>query len=60
MIVKLILATAIVTLAAGGIAIGLALGRGPVRTSCAAAGRLAVGRCADCPLRRRGELKVDP
>ncbi|WP_342071477.1 hypothetical protein [Yoonia algicola] len=50
-------AIVIVSLAAGGIGLGLALGRGPARTSCGAADRLAVGRCADCPLRRRGARK---
>ncbi|PRY81919.1 hypothetical protein CLV76_101459 [Marivita geojedonensis] len=51
--IEVLFAIAIVTLAAGGIGVGLALGRGPARTSCGAADQLSVGRCADCPLRRR-------
>lgn len=47
-----LLAIMIVALAAGGLGLGLAFGKGPVRTSCGAADRLASGRCADCPLRR--------
>ncbi|WP_198671134.1 hypothetical protein [Oceanibium sediminis] len=47
----------IVTLAAGGLGLGLAFGRGPVRTSCGAADRLAAARCADCPLRRAAATK---
>jgi hypothetical protein len=48
---------AIVTfgLGAAGLGLGLAMGRGPVRTSCGAAAGLREGRCADCPLRRRTE-----
>lgn len=48
-----LLAIAVVSLAAGGIGLGLLLGRGPARTSCGAADRLPEARCADCPLRRR-------
>ena len=50
---EIVFAIAVVTLAAGGIGLGLIFGRGPVRTSCGAADDLSVGRCADCPLRRR-------
>lgn len=50
-------AIVIVTLAAGGIGLGLALGRGPARTSCGAAEGLRVERCEDCPLRRRAAGK---
>ena len=50
---ELLLAVGIVTLAAGGLGLGLVLGRGPVRTSCGATDRLTKARCADCPLRRR-------
>lgn len=50
---EIVFAIAVVTLAATGIGLGLILGRGPARTSCGAADDLAVGRCADCPLRRR-------
>lgn len=50
--IEILFAIAVVTLAAGGIGLGLVLGRGPARTSCGAADRLDIGRCADCPLRR--------
>lgn len=49
---EVVFAIAVVTLAAGGIGLGLVLGRGPARTSCGAAESLDAGRCADCPLRR--------
>ena len=52
---EVLLATAIVALAAGGLGLGLAFGRGPVRSSCGAADRLDHDRCVDCPLRRRSE-----
>lgn len=51
---EVLFAIAIVTLAAGGIGMGLVLGRGPARTSCGAAEGLSVERCEDCPLRKRG------
>lgn len=54
---EILFAIAIVTLAAGGIGLGLMLGRGPARTSCGAAEGLATGRCEDCPLRRRAAGK---
>ena len=50
---ELLFALGIVALAACGLGLGLMVGRGPVRTSCGAAERLARGRCADCPLRRK-------
>lgn len=50
---EIIFAVAVVALAAAGIGLGLIFGRGPTRTSCGAADGLAVGRCADCPLKRR-------
>lgn len=50
---EILFAIAIVTLAAGGLGLGLVFGRGPVRTSCGAADRLAADRCEDCPLRRQ-------
>jgi len=50
---EIFFAIAIFTLAAGGLGLGLILGRDPVRTSCGATDRLTRGRCADCPLRRR-------
>ena len=49
---EIILAVVIFGLAAAGLGLGLALGRGPVRTSCGAAAGLREGRCAECPLRR--------
>lgn len=42
-------------LAALGLGMGLALGRGPAKTSCGAAECLPEGPCADCPLRRKEE-----
>jgi hypothetical protein len=51
---EFLFAILIISLAAGGIGLGLALGRGPARTSCGAADGLHVDRCEDCPLRRRG------
>ncbi len=54
---ELLFAIAIVTLSAGGVGLGLMLGRGPARTSCGAADRLEAARCADCPLRRRAKGK---
>jgi hypothetical protein len=39
-------------IAAIGLGLGSALGRGPARTSCGAAERVVTARCADCPLRR--------
>lgn len=50
---EIVFAIAIVTLAAGGLGVGLMLGRGPARTSCGAADQIDAERCADCPLRRR-------
>ncbi|NND19858.1 MAG: hypothetical protein HKN98_14890 [Silicimonas sp.] len=50
-------AVTIVALAASGIGLGLAFGRGPARTSCGAAEGLATGRCEDCPLRRAAAQK---
>ena len=51
---EMIFAVAIIGLAAGGLGIGLLLGRGPALTTCSAAANRPEGRCADCPLRRRG------
>lgn len=51
---EVILAVAIMALAAGGLGLGLMLGRGPALTTCSAAANRPEGRCADCPLRRRG------
>ncbi len=49
---ELIFALIVITLAAGGLGLGLMLGRGPALTSCSAADKRPEGRCADCPLRR--------
>jgi len=57
---ELILAIVIVAVSAGGIGLGLALGRGPARSSCGAAHALSVGRCEDCPLRRRRAGEAGP
>lgn len=50
---EMIFAVLIVALAAGGLGLGLILGRGPALTTCSAAANRPEGRCADCPLRRR-------
>ncbi|MCR9110677.1 hypothetical protein [Marivita sp. XM-24bin2] len=50
---EMIFAVAIIALAAGGLGLGLMLGRGPALTTCSAAENRPEGRCADCPLRRR-------
>jgi len=55
---EMIFAVAIVLLAAGGLGLGLMLGRGPVLTTCSAAANRPEGRCADCPLRRRTGSEV--
>lgn len=55
---EILFAIAIISLAAGGLGLGLMFGRGPARTSCGAAEGLAVDRCEDCPLRRRAERKA--
>ncbi len=57
---EIVFAIVIMTLAAGGLGLGLALGRAPARTSCGAAEGLAKARCADCPLRKRVQEKVNP
>ncbi|SFD79958.1 hypothetical protein [Roseivivax sediminis] len=56
---EILIAVLLVTLAAAGIGLGLMLGRGPVRTSCAAAEGLAIARCADCPLQHRTRPESD-
>lgn len=48
---ELLIAIPIVLLAVGGLALGLALGRGPIRGSCGGATCDAGGACAGC-LRR--------
>ncbi|MDJ1006186.1 MAG: hypothetical protein QNJ13_00050 [Paracoccaceae bacterium] len=50
---EILLAIAVFALAAGGLGLGILVGRGPARTSCGATDRLMKDRCADCPLRRR-------
>lgn len=52
-VTEIFFAIAIFTLAAGGLALGLMLGRGPAEANCRATDRLKRGRCEDCPLRRR-------
>lgn len=49
---EILMAVAIFALAAGGLGLGLVLGRGPAKTSCGAAACLPTGRCLDCPHRR--------
>jgi hypothetical protein len=50
---EVLFAIAVVSFAAGGIGLGIVLGRGPARTSCGGADDCGTGRCADCPLRPR-------
>jgi hypothetical protein len=50
---EVILALAVISLAVGGLGLGLVLGRGPALTPCSAADKSPETRCADCPLRRR-------
>ncbi|MBP0483527.1 hypothetical protein [Sagittula salina] len=57
---EILLAILLVTLAAAGLGLGLLFGRDPVRTSCGAAEGIAVGRCADCPLRRAARREMRP
>lgn len=54
---ELIVGTGIFLLAAGGLGLGLALGRGPIRGSCGGAACEAGDACAACPrtTRRRPE-----
>jgi hypothetical protein len=51
--IEVLLTVVILLLAAGGLGIGLAFGRGPIRTSCGAASCLPGGSCETCPLRKR-------
>lgn len=51
--IEFLISIAIFALAAAGLGAGLLFGRGPARTSCGAADRLEIGRCADCPLRKK-------
>ncbi|SFI31414.1 hypothetical protein [Jannaschia pohangensis] len=57
---EMLMAMIIFALAAGGIGLGLAIGRGPARTSCGATDRLVHARCADCPLRRQASERDAP
>jgi hypothetical protein len=43
----------ILLLAACGLGLGLAFGRGPLRTSCGAASCLPGAACETCPMRKR-------
>lgn len=50
---EILLAVAVFGLAAAGIGLGLAMGRGPARSSCGASEGLPESlRCTECPLRR--------
>lgn len=51
--IEALLAVAIFGLAALGLGLGLAFGRGPARTSCGAAACLPNSRCPGCSARRR-------
>lgn len=48
--VELVFAFGVIVLAVSGLALGLAFGKGPVRTSCGSVDRLPGERCEDCPL----------
>lgn len=50
-----VLAIVIVCLAAGGLALGLALGRGPVKGSCGGAACIPGAACLGCTRRRPAE-----
>jgi hypothetical protein len=50
---EFLLALAIFVLAGLGLGVGLAFGRGPLKSSCGASADLPEGRCKDCPLRHR-------
>ena len=52
---ELLIAIPIVLLAVGGLALGLACGRGPIRGSCGGAACEAGGACAGCPRRHDTE-----
>jgi hypothetical protein len=52
---ELILGTLVFCLAAGGLGVGLLLGRGPARASCGGADCVAGEACAACPRRRAAE-----
>ncbi len=52
---ELLIAPLIVLLAAGGLGLGLVLGRGPLRGSCGGPDCLAGDACGVCPKRRARE-----
>ncbi|WP_010137460.1 hypothetical protein [Oceanicola sp. S124] len=52
---ELLITLAIFLLAAGGLALGLLFGRGPVQTSCGGASCIKGADCAVCPNRKRGD-----
>ena len=52
---EVLFSLAIILLAVAGLALGLALGRPPLRTTCDRSDALPHARCADCPLRRQQE-----
>jgi len=52
---ELLIAIPVVLLAVGGLALGLALGRGPIKGSCGGITCVAGGACAACPRRRTPE-----
>lgn len=57
---EVLFAIALFSIVAAGLGLGLMFGRGPVRTSCGAAERVASARCADCPLRRAAATRETP
>jgi hypothetical protein len=56
---ELIFGILVFLLAAGGLGLGLALGRGPARGSCGGVSCVAGDACAACPRRRRSDAGTD-
>lgn len=56
---ELIFGTLVFVLAAGGLGLGLALGRGPARGSCGGVSCVAGDACAACPRKRASDDRTD-
>ena len=54
---EIIFGIAVFALAAGGLALGLALGRRPVSTSCGGIDCVPGAACDDCPNRVKGDAR---
>lgn len=57
---ELIFGTLVFVLAAGGLGLGLVLGRGPLRGSCGGVDCVAGDACAACPRTRRTDREGGP